>query len=277
MHRLLRIAARSAVGALRREPPVLPAPGTRLAEWVPAVEPRTVRRYLRAIEGDVAGCTGGAVPALLPTIWEPRLLLGLLAAEGVRLPPGPVIHAGSERTLLRRLATGRVYRAEAMVEECSWGADGGRLSLVSRVRDEPGRICFESRLRLRLPRGRGRAARPSEEATLAWTPVAEGAVTLAHARGYARLSGDWNPIHLSRVTAAPFGFPRPVLHGSVLEGWVAWRLGSAATVRQLEIRFRRPVLLPDRLQLERPAGGRFRVRSVTRDLVVAEGIAHPSG
>jgi acyl dehydratase len=277
MQRLMIIAARSALGAVRREPPALPAPGTRLAKWVPAVEPRTVRRYLRVIEGDATGCQDGAVPALLPTIWEPRLLLGLLAAEGVRLPPGPVIHAASERTVLRRLATGRVYRAEAMVEESSWGADGGRLSLVSRVRDEPGRICFESRLRLRLLRGGGRASGPGDEETSAWTPVAEGAITPAHARGYARLSGDWNPIHLSRLTAAPFGFPRPVLHGSALEGWVAWRLGAAATVRQLEIRFRRPVLLPDQLRLEQAAGGRFLVRSVSRDIVVAEGVAHPAG
>lgn len=32
-------------------------------------------------------------------------------------------------------------------------------------------------------------------------------------RRYARVSGDFNPIHLSALTAKPFGFPRAIAHG----------------------------------------------------------------
>jgi acyl dehydratase len=62
---------------------------------------------------------------------------------------------------------------------------------------------------------------------------------------YARVSGDRNPIHTSRLGARLFGFPRRIAHGmwsaarclAALEG----RLPDAATV---EMRFQRPLLLP---------------------------------
>ena len=65
-------------------------------------------------------------------------------------------------------------------------------------------------------------------------------------RRYARVSGDWNPIHLSRLTARPFGFRRAIAHGmwtlarslALVEGQ-AGRGISTATAR-----FRRPLYLP---------------------------------
>lgn len=64
-------------------------------------------------------------------------------------------------------------------------------------------------------------------------------------RLYADVSGDVNPIHLSRLTALPFGFKRPIIHGmwtyaralAALEG----RLPAAYRV---DGRFAKPILLP---------------------------------
>jgi acyl dehydratase len=64
-------------------------------------------------------------------------------------------------------------------------------------------------------------------------------------RRYARVSGDRNPIHLHDVPAKLLGFPRAIAHGmwtkarclAALEG----RLPAAYVV---DVRFRRPVLLP---------------------------------
>ena len=64
---------------------------------------------------------------------------------------------------------------------------------------------------------------------------------------YARVSGDRNPIHTSRLGARLFGFPRPIAHGmwskarclAALEG----RLPDAYTV---EVAFKLPVPLPAR-------------------------------
>jgi len=49
-------------------------------------------------------------------------------------------------------------------------------------------------------------------------PAMDSSITLnPHAgKRYAQLSGDYNPIHLSRVTAKLFGFKRPIIHGIFL-------------------------------------------------------------
>jgi acyl dehydratase len=64
-------------------------------------------------------------------------------------------------------------------------------------------------------------------------------------RRYAAVSGDYNPIHLYRITARAFGFPRPIAHGmwslarclAELEG----RLPARCTVTAS---FGKPILLP---------------------------------
>lgn len=65
---------------------------------------------------------------------------------------------------------------------------------------------------------------------------------------YARVSGDRNPIHTSRLGARLFGFARPIAHGmwskarclAALQG----RLPDALTV---EVAFKLPILLPSRV------------------------------
>ena len=75
-------------------------------------------------------------------------------------------------------------------------------------------------------------------------------------RRYARVSGDYNPIHLSGATARLFGFRRAIAHGMWTLARVAAELqprvaGGAAV---LEVTFKLPVLLPGRVDLPRLAG-----------------------
>ena len=64
-------------------------------------------------------------------------------------------------------------------------------------------------------------------------------------RRYGEVSGDRNPIHLHKLTAKMFGYPRAIAHGmwtkarclAAFEG----RLPDAFTV---DVRFKMPVLLP---------------------------------
>lgn len=84
-------------------------------------------------------------------------------------------------------------------------------------------------------------------------------------RRYGAVSGDRNPIHLTALTARPFGFPRPIAHGM----WTAARC-EAALQAQLPptathtIAFGTPLLLPRTVTfaaLERDGGWAFAVRS----------------
>ena len=80
-------------------------------------------------------------------------------------------------------------------------------------------------------------------------------------RAFARVSGDVNPIHLSRLTARLFGFPRAIAHGM----WTA-ACALAAVGRELpgayryDVAFRKPVLLPAEVRfgsVEEPGDGRL--------------------
>ncbi len=68
-------------------------------------------------------------------------------------------------------------------------------------------------------------------------------------RRYAAVSGDRNPIHMHAWTAKPLGFPRAIAHGM----WTKARCLAAIENRlpdafQVDVRFRKPILLPGRVE-----------------------------
>jgi hypothetical protein len=68
-------------------------------------------------------------------------------------------------------------------------------------------------------------------------------------RRYAAVSGDRNPIHMHALTAKPLGFPRAIAHGM----WTKARCLAALESRlpdafAVEVRFRKPILLPGRVE-----------------------------
>lgn len=83
---------------------------------------------------------------------------------------------------------------------------------------------------------------------LAWTKRDKLTLTPQIARGYAAVSGDYNPIHLHWLTAKPFGFKAPIIHGmySVAKMFAA----IDSSVNQVEFTFRRPAFLPSIAELE---------------------------
>ncbi|WP_148132407.1 MaoC/PaaZ C-terminal domain-containing protein [Trueperella sp. HMSC08B05] len=69
-------------------------------------------------------------------------------------------------------------------------------------------------------------------------------------RRWARISGDANPIHLSRVTAAPFDFSAAIAHGAALEALAHAALGLDGTAPASGAsRFRAPTTLPNKIEL----------------------------
>jgi acyl dehydratase len=68
-------------------------------------------------------------------------------------------------------------------------------------------------------------------------------------RRYAAVSGDRNPIHMHSLTAKPLGFPSAIAHGM----WTKARCLAALEPRlpdafQVDVRFRKPILLPGRVE-----------------------------
>ena len=84
-------------------------------------------------------------------------------------------------------------------------------------------------------------------------------------RRYARVSGDYNPIHLSALSAKLFGFPRAIAHGlwNKARALAALQGHLPASGYSIEVRFQKPVLLPSNLRMRASlpaAEGQFDLR-----------------
>lgn len=101
-------------------------------------------------------------------------------------------------------------------------------------------------------------------------------------RRYARVCGDFNPIHLTRATARVSGFKRPIIHGM-------WTLSRALSDLQdhippqpwrLEVEFKRPIYLPSRVihQAWSEDAGQthtLEIRSPDQGTLHVHGLLHP--
>jgi hypothetical protein len=96
-------------------------------------------------------------------------------------------------------------------------------------------------------------------------------------RSYARLSCDWNPIHLWQLTARLFGLKQPIIHGMYLlalaERHAQEQFGQPIT--HLAGTFARPVGLPGRIRLSlgapAPDGTEFQIRDIRADRLAVTG------
>lgn len=94
-------------------------------------------------------------------------------------------------------------------------------------------------------------------------------------RRYAAVSGDRNPIHMHSLLAKPLGFPRAIAHGM----WTKTRCLAALESRLpeafgVDVRFRKPILLPARVVFTSTGQGRqidFAVRDAKRGAPHLEG------
>ena len=110
-----------------------------------------------------------------------------------------------------------------------------------------------------LRRGCGQAPRGLEDFEGAF--VARWHLPDDLGRRYASVSGDRNPIHMHSLTAKAFGFPRAIAHGMWTKArCIAALEPSLPNAYQVDVDFRKPILLPAQVDFER-TGERFRVRS----------------
>jgi acyl dehydratase len=100
-------------------------------------------------------------------------------------------------------------------------------------------------------------------------------------RRYAAVSGDRNPIHMHALTAKPLGFPRAIAHGM----WTKARALAALESKlpdafAVDVRFRRPILLPGAVRFASDRDGddiRFAVRDSKRETPHLDGRVEPVG
>ncbi len=99
---------------------------------------------------------------------------------------------------------------------------------------------------------------------------------------YARVAGDFNPIHLTRLGARMFGFNQPIAHGmwSMARCLAALDSGTFEAPRRVDVVFKRPVTIPAPLTLETwhtQAGAGFALKGAGKGKMHVAGSVVPLG
>jgi acyl dehydratase len=98
-------------------------------------------------------------------------------------------------------------------------------------------------------------------------------------RRYASVSGDRNPIHMHSLTAKPLGFPGAIAHGMWTKARALAQLESRLPHSfEAEVRFRKPILLPARVEFASADEGEeilFAVRNAKKGTPHLDGRVRP--
>jgi acyl dehydratase len=237
------------------------------------VDDAHLARYRRLC---VAAADARALPPLYPQVLAYPLQLALVTDPAFPFAAMGLVHLENRIRLLQTRPTRGPLDVRVWSTALAPHDKGSTFDIELRVADDDGPL-WEGRARALSRHAPGRstsaAARPIAASSAAapatspatspaasapaMTPVASWAAPADIGRRYARASGDWNPIHLSPLTARLFGFPRAIAHGLWHEAraLAALAVHLPAAAVEIDVRFQRPVLLPAALHLLASAPG----------------------
>ncbi|WP_442110006.1 MaoC family dehydratase [Pseudomonas sp. NUPR-001] len=213
-----------------------------------AVQPKQLEAYRKLCHFS----DDGRLPATFPHVMAFALQLQLLTDKAFPLPLLGLVHLHNSIRVIRPLGGISQLRFAVHVENLQAHEKGATCDLITNAEDGLGLIWSEtSRM---LCRGLKLDAEPATRE--APSGEALGELTRWYAdsdigRRYARVCGDYNPIHLSASSAKLFGFPTAIAHGMWSKAMTLAALRSHLPVSgyQVEVDFLKPVRLPSEVIL----------------------------
>ncbi|MEH1164721.1 MaoC/PaaZ C-terminal domain-containing protein [Micromonospora sp. CPCC 205539] len=199
------------------------------------------------------------LPVTYPHVLGFPLALRLMTAPDFPFPVTGLVHVANRITAHRAILAGELLDFSAYAERLRPHDRGRQLDVVLVASVAGAEVWRGVATYLSRERGDGGGARRDEGDRPA-TPAATARWRADTRVGtdYARVSGDHNPIHTSRLGARLFGFRRPIAHGmwSKARCLAAFenRLPDAYTV---EVAFKLPVPLPGTVSFTRLSDGGF--------------------
>lgn len=242
-----KLYARALSGIVKRARPTQ-LPALRLVRPAVALDPGPAWRYAR-----VCGfIPEHGVPLTYPHLLAFPLHLLMLTDPAFPWPAVGLLHLANHVRLRRPLAYKDLLRVEV-----EFGAllrhDKGQAFLLHTRIYRRGEAVWDGDS-VYLKRGvpaSGAQLEPLQVDSAALQRISRWQLASQLGRDYASVSGDYNPIHLSALSAKAFGFPRAIAHGM-------WTLARAASSLQppkplaeatLSAEFKLPMLLPGEASL----------------------------
>ncbi len=252
-------------------PPIWPAYLKILLARKPAFVPESVPRIDAVLERfaidrchlaryrAICGEREAAVlPIAYPHVLATPIHLAMIASDAFPLSLLGVVHVRNRIVQHRPLQVDDNGQIHAWLEGHRETARGQELDLQTEVRVRGEAAWAETSTFLARTDARRRAPRNGAPlANLVMPP--RGSVTTRTfvvdpgvGRRYARVSGDFNPIHIANLSARLFGLKRAIAHGMWSLARCAAEIGSGAFAHPctLDVSFKRPVAFCARMVLE---------------------------
>ncbi|VVP94995.1 hypothetical protein PS918_03595 [Pseudomonas fluorescens] len=228
-------------------------PDSGLRCWV-EVDPERLAAY-RTVCGFA---DNSLLPPTYPHILAFALQMQLLTARDFPFPLLGLIHLSNRLRVLRPMGGLNRVRVSVQVQNLQPHAKGATFDLVTTLDDQLGTLWeAESQMLCRGVKLEGDPVEDGLASTLALTQVAQWKAPSDIGRRYAKVSGDYNPIHLSAASARLFGFPSAIAHGLWNKARTLAALADHLPAANIEIavQFRKPVRLPCEVALLASAAG----------------------
>ena len=247
------------LGAFYRRALFARKPGLKVGQSIPqiraTVAPLVPEPSHVALFRDVCGFRDdGFLPLSYPHVLAAPLHFALLMAKPFPFKALGLVHVSN------RIVSHRPLRPDDSLDISTW---------VEGQRDAPRGILFDLNTRIesggelvwesvstiiRIQKGKGGPSKKKRREPSVGIPAqphrtAIWPIPKDMGRRYAKPSGDFNPIHLSALTAKLFGFKRAIVHGM----WALARcIGELeddiqAPKMAVEVAFKRPIFLPSRV------------------------------
>jgi acyl dehydratase len=241
-------------------------PTPRTTYTLDRIDPRQLRRYRQAL-----GFRDEGIPLTYYYLLAQRAHVATMLDDAFPFRLPGTVHTENALRALAEPRTDVPLVLSTSVNIRPPAENGAVIAELETVARQQGTDIFTCRSTYLLVRGQRNPRRAREDK--ADLPVLTGwRIPRGMGRAYARISGDWNPIHLWTWSAKLMGLQRPIIHGMHTLARACAELEQACGRRilALEGRFRAPAPLGSELILGADlAAGSFAVGGGGR--VVAEG------
>lgn len=257
---VLAALAKTALGARHRRDsahgehswPTLP--GIALRRRVAPLPPDLVRDFIRHIGGDPSAY-GNRVPHHFFPHWIVPLASETL--ESLPIPLHKIVNAGCRLEFRSPLHRHEAWSASAQLASVERTAE--RVRVQQRVTTSSGTadeaLVATIRTQISLASARDRHGPRREPARVPVDAVEVARWRLRHDAGldFAKLTGDFNPVHWVPTYARMMGFKGAILHGFATLARTIESLqrnvlaGSTQALETIDVEFRRPIVLPARV------------------------------
>ena len=191
------------------------------------------------------GFEGRHIPLTWWYLLAQRAHLATMLAPGFPFRIAGLVHMDNALRAHQAPAPGQPLLIDTVLRLLPPSSSGALRCTLETTGSSNGAPVFSCTSTYLIRRGSRSSAKQEESVTPQGAPLTQWSLNSDAGRRYARLSGDWNPIHLTGWSARLMGMRAPIIHGMHTLACACAALERAAGRRALAIdcRFRAPVAL----------------------------------